>query len=88
MKNTFIAWVIISLIILVLVGFRLLDTSISLKYEVQEPRAMGMKGEDIDDKERLLSQLIFMLKFAAVYIVTNILIVSRWLVKNSLVSKS
>ena len=88
MKNTFKAWIAISLIILVVVGLRLLDTSVSLKYEVEEPRAMGMKGEDLDDKEHLLNQLIFILKSAGIYIVINLVIVSQWLFKNSMVNKN
>lgn len=83
MKNTFKIWAAVSLIILIVVGLNLLDTSVSLKYEVEEPRAMGMKGEDIDDKEHLLNQLIFILKSAIVYILINLVIVSRWLYKNS-----
>lgn len=88
MKNIFKVWMAVSLIILVVVGLRLLDTSVSLKYEVEEPRMMGMKGEDLDDKENLLNQLIFALKSAGVYLVINIVIVSRWLFKNSLANKN
>jgi hypothetical protein len=71
-----------------MVGLRLIDVSVSLKYEVDEARAMGMKGEDLDDKEYLLNQLIYILKSAGVYILVTIVIMSLWLFQNSLVNKN
>lgn len=88
MKNIFKVWVILSCIILVMVGFTWLDTAISLKYEVIHPRAMGMKGEDLDDKEYLLNQLILVCKSSSGYLVINIMIIARWLFKNSLINEN
>ncbi|WAC12285.1 hypothetical protein [Dyadobacter pollutisoli] len=70
------------------VGFTLLDTAISLKYEIIHPRAMGMKGKYLDDKEYLLNQLILVCKSSSAYLVINIMIVALWSFKNSLINEN
>ena len=88
LKNIFKIWIMVSVVLLAIIGYILLGTSVSLKYEVEEPKMMGMRGEDLDDKEALLNQLIFILKTAAAYLVVNIIIVGRWLFNNSMVNKT
>jgi len=54
--------IVLSLLIISVVGYKLLDTYISLKYEVEEPIAMSKNiSEILKTKEHYINQLIFWL---------------------------
>ncbi len=78
MKTIFKIWIAISIVFLVLLILGLIDSYVSLKYEI-EPYEMSNKvTEAIADKRHLLKNLIFILRIAAIYLVINIIVLFRW----------
>ena len=73
-------WLGISLLLLVLIGYGLLNTYVSLKYEVDESKTNGQIEEYLQDKEHLLKELAFLLKFGGGYVLVNVVLVGRLLV--------
>ena len=79
MKTALKIWLGISLMLLIMIGWALLDVLVSLKYEIDEVCAGRYAGEYIKEKEFLLNKLAFALKFFGGYLIVNVIIIVRWL---------
>ena len=65
------------------VGYKLFNSYASLKYEVEEPLAMGkVSNETINLKETYIQNVIFWLWFIIVIEVINVLLFSYLLLKH------
>jgi hypothetical protein len=79
MKTLLKVWLILTLVIILGASIKLLDTYVSLKYEVYEPNAMNLMNAALLDKEKYLKSTIFWLWTLIAYGTTNLLIVVRLL---------
>lgn len=80
MRNIVKIWLGISLILLVVIGYALLNTYVSIKYEVDDASVTGLADEHLREKGRLLNELVFLLKVGGGYVLANVILVGRWLV--------
>ena len=71
MKFLIKLWIALSLIIIVALVYKLFDTYTSLKYEVEEPVAMGKTSEILEDRAYCLNQVIMWL-----WVITGIQIIN------------
>jgi hypothetical protein len=60
-----------------IVALKLVDTYVSVKYEVEEPQMVGKLSDALNDKEKFLNQLIFVLWSAGIYLVLIIIVMFR-----------
>lgn len=74
-------WVVFSAILIFFIVLKLFDTYVSLKYEVDEVKAMGKISDALIDKEKYLKQIIFWLWTIGIYIITSFIIVLRYILK-------
>jgi len=77
MKILFRILLVLSIILFAFVAWGLLDAYVSLKYEVDEPRAMNKTGEELQIKAQYLHQFITWLWVGISYIFMIILICIR-----------
>lgn len=77
-----IVWIVISVTFLIMVILGLLDTYVSLKYEVEPFEMSGKVSEAVADKRHLLHNLIFTLRCIIVYLIISIVIMFRSLFKD------
>ena len=75
MKMVLKIWMAISIVL------KLLDAYVSLKYEIDEPKAMDKISEALLDKERTIRKLIFWLWTIGVYLIGNIMVLIKFLFK-------
>ncbi|MET7259280.1 hypothetical protein [Dyadobacter fermentans] len=80
MRNIVKIWLCISLVLLVGIGYALLNTYVSIKYEVDDAKVTGLTDEHLREKGRLLNELAFLLKVGGGYVLANVVLVGRWLV--------
>lgn len=80
MRNIVKIWLCISLVLLVVIGYALLNTYVSIKYEVDDAKVTGLTDEHLREKGRLLNELAFLLKVGGGYVLANVVLVGRWLV--------
>ncbi|SCC64468.1 hypothetical protein GA0116948_1326 [Chitinophaga costaii] len=80
MKIPFRMFIVVSIVFFVVIVLKLLDTYTSLKYEVDEPRAMNKVGEALNDKEKYLKAFITWLWVSLCYVVVTIVIFVRALI--------
>jgi hypothetical protein len=70
-------------VLLVIVAINLLDTYVSMKYEVDEFKAMNNVSEAILDKEKYLKKLIFLLWSIGIYLIGNLVMLVRLIIKEN-----
>ncbi|MES2458839.1 MAG: hypothetical protein V4594_25020 [Bacteroidota bacterium] len=86
MKLIYKFWLIISVLLLIAIALQLLDTYVSLKYEVEEPKAMGKLGQALNDKESYLKTTIFYLWVSVGYLSINLVLLAKSIFVNVRIS--
>lgn len=80
-------FILISIVIIAWASFKLLNVYTSLKYEVEEPGAMGKNvSELLNNKERYIKDLIFWLWLLIITQVVNVAVLFKVLTKSKLVN--
>jgi len=72
MKVFFKVFVVITVLVIVCSALKLVDLSVSNKYEVQEPIAMQKAGQDLLNKSNALDDVAFWLGITITYCLINI----------------
>lgn len=81
MKLLIKIWLITTSILLIIVAVNLLDTYISLKYEIDEPKAMIKISEIFIEKEKYIKNSIVWFWVFGAYLLLNILFCTKLLLK-------
>lgn len=71
-----------SFIFLAFIVFSLINTYVSIKYEVDEPKSMGKINDVLIEREKYLKQIIFWHWVFVCFVIGNILVVISGIISN------
>ena len=77
MKTLNKIWLFLSFIIIAFIIINLINAYISFKYEIEEPKSMGLISDILLEKEKHLRQLIFWFWLFLIIIIVNVLILFK-----------
>ena len=75
-------WIAVSFVLVLLVSLNILNTYVSIKYEIDVYKMSEQMTEAIQDKKNLLNQLLTILWCTGIYLLLNISFLVLGLFKN------
>ena len=88
MKTAIKIFLGITILLLFIVGFAIVNSHVSLTYEIEEPKMMFKeRASEIEEKAKYLRELIFWLKSCFIYLITNTIFLI-WILRKTKDKKS